>query len=250
MTSDGGSRAVRAILLERLPTTLLLFGIANLIVFFIAIWAALVLSRRYGSWADRAAVALAPTSAAPGWFYGIFLILVFAAWLGLLPFGGMVEAPPPETPAAYAASLGLHLVLPVAALILESLALSIYHWRTYFLIHSSEAHVEVAHAKGLPPRLLERRYVLRPTLPPIVTSFALMLIGLWSGAIILETVFSWPGLGRLLFEAIGQFDTPVIVGSVVVYAYLLAGTVLLLDIVYAVVDPRVRVGGPADGPRA
>ena len=71
------------------------------------------------------------------------------------------------------------------------------------------------------------------------------MISLWSGAIILETVFSWPGLGRLLFQAVGQFDTPVIIGSVVIYAYLLALTVFLLDILYALVDPRVKVGGEA-----
>jgi len=69
-----------------------------------------------------------------------------------------------------------------------------------------------------------------------------MLISLWTGAIILETVFNWPGLGRLLFRAIGLFDTPVIVGSTVIYAYLLAITVFLLDFIYALVDPRVKVG--------
>ena len=80
----------------------------------------------------------------------------------------------------------------------------------------------MAKAKGLPSGAIERRYILRPTLPPIITSFAFALISLWSGAIILETVFSWPGLGRLLFQAVGLFDTPVIIGSVVIYAYLLA----------------------------
>jgi peptide/nickel transport system permease protein len=70
-----------------------------------------------------------------------------------------------------------------------------------------------------------------------------MLIGLWSGAIILEQVFNWPGLGTLLFEAIGHRDTPVIIGSVVIFAYLLAITVLLLDFLYAVLDPRIRIAG-------
>jgi peptide/nickel transport system permease protein len=100
----------------------------------------------------------------------------------------------------------------------------------------------MAKAKGLSERELERRYILRPTLPTILTSFALMLITLWSGAIILETVFNWPGLGRALYRAIGLYDTPVIVGSTVIYAYLLAITVFLLDFVYALVDPRVRIG--------
>ena len=89
----------------------------------------------------------------------------------------------------------------------------------------------------------ERRYVLRPTLPTIVTTFSLGLIGVWTGAPILETVFNWPGLGRALYQAIGFFDTPVIVGETVIFAYLLGITVFLLDIIYALVDPRVKVGG-------
>ncbi len=246
LTSDKGSRQVRAIILERLPATLLLFGTADLIVFFAAIFAALFLSRRYGSFLDKAVIALAPTSAAPAWFYGIFLILLFASVLRVLPFGGMVDVPPPESAPAYALSVLKHLILPVAAMLIGSLFISIFNWRTFFLIYSSEDYVEVAKAKGLPSGAIERRYILRPTLPPIITSFAFTLISLWSGAIILETVFSWPGLGRLLFQAVGHFDTPVIIGSVVIYAYLLALTVFLLDILYALVDPRVKIGGEAE----
>ena len=101
----------------------------------------------------------------------------------------------------------------------------------------------MARAKGLPSRTIERRYILRPTLPPIVTSFAMMLIGLWGGAIILEQVFNWPGLGTLMFRAIGHRDTPVIIATVVIFAYLLAVTVFLLDILYAILDPRVKLTG-------
>jgi peptide/nickel transport system permease protein len=245
LTSDKGSRQVRDVILERLPATLLLFGTTDLIVFFTAIFVALFLSRRYGSFLDKAVIALAPTSAAPAWFYGIFLILIFASMLRLLPFGGMVDVPPPESALGYAFSVLKHLVLPVLSMLIGSLFIAIYNWRTFFLIYSSEDYVEVAKAKGLPSATIERRYILRPTLPPIITSFAFTLISLWSGAIILETVFSWPGLGRLLFQAVGQFDTPVIIGSVVIYAYLLALTVFLLDILYALVDPRVKLGGEA-----
>jgi peptide/nickel transport system permease protein len=128
-------------------------------------------------------------------------------------------------------------------LIISSLFLSIYHWRTFFLIYSSEDYVEMAKAKGLPARDVERRYILRPTLPTIITNFALTLISLIGGAIITETVFLWPGLGRTLYEAIGLYDTPVIVGTTIIYAYLLALTVFLLDFIYALVDPRVKIGG-------
>jgi len=242
MTSDSGSRQVRLILLERLPPTLVLFATENFILFFLSVFLALALSRKYGSVFDRLVVALTPTSSAPGWFYGIFLILIFAGILGLLPFGGMVKAPPPTDKLEYAMSLLRHMILPLSALLISSIFLTVYNWRTFFLIYSSEDYVEMAQAKGLSEREIERRYVLRPTLPTIITSFALSLIALWTGAIILETVFNWPGIGRQLYRAIGLYDTPVIVGSTVIYAYLLAITLFLLDIIYALVDPRVRIG--------
>jgi peptide/nickel transport system permease protein len=243
MSSDSGSRTVRLIILERLPATLLLMGTSNLFLFFFAIFIALSLSRKYGSIWDKLVIALSPTSSAPPWFYGIFLILIFAAVFKVLPFGGMVDAPPPRDQISYALSVLKHLILPASSLIIAALFLSIYNWRTFFLIYSSEDYVEMAKAKGLPSRMVERRYILRPTLPTIITNFALLLIGLWTGAIITETVFLWPGLGRTLFRAIGLYDTAVIVGSTIIYAYLLAITVFLLDFVYALVDPRVKIGG-------
>jgi peptide/nickel transport system permease protein len=242
LTSDSGSKQVRLILLERLPATLVMWGLANLILFFLSIFFALVLSRRYGSLPDKLVIALTPTSAAPGWFYGLFLILVFASVLRVLPFGGMVAAPPPDNPLHYALSLAKHLVLPTLAILLSAVFLNTYNWRTFFLIYSMEDYVEMAKAKGLSSRDIERRYILRPTLPSIITNFALLLITLWTGAIILETVFNWPGLGKTLYQAIGAYDTPVIVGSTVIYAYLLALTVFLLDFIYALVDPRVKLG--------
>ncbi len=243
MTSDSGSKQVRLILLERLPPTLLLMGISQLFLFFSSILLALGLSRRYGNFWDRLVVALSPTSAVPPWFYGIFLILIFASLLKVLPFGGMVDSPPPSNPIDYSLSLLKHLILPALSLVLSSFFLSIYNYRTFFLIYSSEDYVDMAKAKGLPSRDVERRYILRPTLPNIITNFALLIITLWTGATITETVFLWPGLGRTLFQAIGLYDIPIIVGSTIIYAYLLALTVFLLDFIYALVDPRVKIGG-------
>ncbi len=243
ITSDNGSKQVRLILLERLPATLLLMGTSQLFLFFSSIFIALSLSRNYGSFWDKLTIALSPTSAVPPWFYGIFLILIFAAALKMLPFGGMVDSPPPANTFDYSMSVLKHLTLPCLALILSSFFLSIYNYRTFFLIYSSEDYVDMAKAKGLPARDIERTYILRPTLPTIITNFSLLIISLWTGALFTETVFLWPGLGRTLFHAIGQYDTPIIVGSTIIYAYMLAMTVFLLDFVYALVDPRVKIGG-------
>jgi len=242
MSSDSGSKTVRLIILERLPATLLLLGTSGLIAFFASIFLSLSLSRQYGSFWDKLVIGLSPTSAAPGWFYGIFLILIFAGFLRALPFGGMVDAPPPANKIDYVLSLLKHLILPVSALLISQIFLSIYTWRTFFLIYSNEDYVEIAKAKGLPNRDIEQRYILRPTLPNIITNFALLLISVWTGATIIETIFQWPGLGRTLYTAIGLYDTPVIVGSTIIYAYLLAITVFLMDFIYSLVDPRVKVG--------
>lgn len=242
LLSPSMSREVRRIILEHLPATLALFGTSSILLFFTAVFLALMLSRHYGSWFDRLVVSLAPTSTAPGWFYGIFLILIFAAVLRILPFGGMVDAPPPKETGAYLLSVLKHMILPVAAMFIGGLAASIYSWRTFFLIYSSEDYVELAKAKGLSSRAIERRYILRPTLPPIITSFMLTIIAMWLGAIILESVFNWPGMGTLYMAAVNSNDTPTVVGINVIYGYLLAGSVFLLDFLYAVVDPRVRIG--------
>jgi peptide/nickel transport system permease protein len=250
MSSASGSRQVRLIILERLPNTLVLFATASFLLFFLELFIALSLSRRYGSFFDKLFVALAPTSSAPAWFYGIFLILLFAAVFKLLPFGGMVDAPPPSNPLDYALSLLKHMALPLLAWTLSGIFLGTYSWRTFFLIYSSEDYVEMAKAKGLTSRNVERRYVLRPTLPTIITNFSLTLIGVWLGAPILETVFNWPGLGRTLYLAVLAYDIPVIVGETVIFSYLLAITLFLLEFFYALVDPRVKVGGQGGGTNA
>lgn len=243
LVSDHGSRLVKNIILERLPTTLLLMATSQLLLFFVTLFLALRLSRHYGSFFDKLVITLSPTSSIPPWFYGIFLILIFAAVLRILPFSGMVSAPPPTDKVDYILDVLKHLILPAFSLFISSFFISVYAWRTFFLIYSSEDYVDMAKAKGLTSSDIERRYILRPTLPNIITQFALTVIGLWSGAILTETVFLWPGLGRTIFRAIGSFDTPVIVGSTIINAYLLAITVFFLDFIYAIVDPRVKIGG-------
>ncbi|MBC7320462.1 ABC transporter permease [bacterium] len=243
MTSDSGSALVRNIILERLPVTVLLFTTATVVNFFLHLFLGLRLSRKYGSFWDKLVIALSPTSVIPGWFYGIFLIMIFYSWLHILPAGGLVDYPPPSGTIPYFLSVLKHMILPLSSWIIASLFLGIYQERTFFLIYSTEDYVEVAKAKGLTPRQIENRYLLRPALPPVITGFALSVISSWTGAIVTEAVFNWPGLGQVISQAISYFDAPVIVGVTVVYAYLLAITVLALDIIYAMVDPRMRIQG-------
>jgi peptide/nickel transport system permease protein len=240
--SDTGSKRVWDIIIERLPATILLFTTANLIIFFIGLFAGLSLSRKYGSLLDKVAVSLAPLSSMPGWFYGLFTIMIFAFWLRLLPSGGMVD-PRITDPFLRALDILRHMILPILSWMIAYVPIGVYSYRTFFLLFSTEEYVDYARARGVPPRIIERRYILRPTLPPIVTSFVLMLISSWMGAIITERVFRWPGLGSVLYEAISRTDPPVVIGIITIYAYLLAISVLALEMIYGIIDPRVRVGG-------
>lgn len=233
---------VWGMILDRLPNTLLLAGAANLLLFFATVSLALTLSRKYGSFLDRAIIALSPISSAPNWIFGILLTLIFAAQLRILPFGGKFDAMPPGTQFGYVLVVLKHMILPVTAIFLSMFFQSVYSWRTFFLLHSGEDYVEMAEAQGLSPRTVERSYILRPTLPFILTSFTMMLITFWQGAMALEIFFRWPGIGALFIESIGRNARTTVISLVIIFAYLLALSVFLLDIIYALVDPRVKVG--------
>lgn len=245
----GNSREVQTIIMERVPNTLLLFTSSNLLLFFASVFVALYLSRKHNSWLDRVMVFLSPLSSTPNWIFGILLTAVFAAQLHWLPFGGMLDEQPPATRLGYIPIVLKHMILPVTAIFLSTFFASVYSWRTYYLIHAEEDYVDLAKAKGLTERKIEQRYILRPTLPFLITSFTLLLISFWQGAIALEIFFNWPGVGELFIQAIRRLDRPIVIGLVVIFAYLLALSVFLLDIFYVWLDPRVRIGSSGQAVR-
>jgi peptide/nickel transport system permease protein len=231
---------VRETILDFLPRTLLVFGTANILLFFTSIFIALGLSRKYGSWQDRLITALAPLAAAPSWVYGLIIagVTLHVLRTYTMPFNRW----PPGFQLSYLKFYLGNMLPAVAAIFISKFFQSVYAWRTVFLVNSSEDYVDVAKAKGMPDRMIERRYILRPLLPNIITNFVLIMIALWQESIILETIFSVAGIGALFRAAIQSFDIRMIVALVVTFAYILAITVFLLDIIYALVDPRVSMG--------
>jgi len=237
------SRDIRKIVFEALPNTLLLAGIANIFVFVASVAVALYLSKFYGGFWDRLVLALSPLSTIPNWIYAVLLIVIFAAQLHWLPFGGMYDTLPPATKLGYVPIVLKHMLLPILAIVLSMFFQSVYAWRTFFLIHQGEDYVEMAKAKGLTDRVINTQYILRPVLPYLVTNFAFLLIGFWQGVIVLEKVFNWPGIGLLFLKAVPINERGVTVALIVIFAYLLAASIFTLDISYALLDPRIRIGG-------
>jgi peptide/nickel transport system permease protein len=225
---------------DALPYTLLLFSVAVVVLLIASLAMSLALSTRYGSKLDRLMVSLSPLSAAPSWVHGIILIVIFAAILNWLPYGGVYDIEMPEDRLGYFLMVARHLVLPVGAIFLSAFFTLVYTWRTYFLIHSQEDYVDVARAKGLPDRIIEQRYILRPALPFVITNFALMVLAFWQTALVLEVYFDWPGIGRLYVSAVGMrsYQQNMVMSLMTLFAYLMAVSFFLLDLMYLLLDPR------------
>jgi peptide/nickel transport system permease protein len=131
--------------------------------------------------------------------------------------------------------------LPVSVLVLVNVGLTIYVTRTIVLNIAQEDFVNVARMKGLPERLVNRRYIMRVAAPPILTNVILGLAGSIGGAILTETVFSWPGMGSLFFEAIIQSDEALVLALVYMFTLVYVLARFILEVLYIIVDPRVRV---------
>ncbi len=233
--------SVVEIILGRVPFTLILAGTANLFLFLISITIALFIARRGKERLGKLFGFLSPLSSIPNWMYGLVLILIFAATLNILPYGGIFDGYPSNNTLDYVLDFGKHMILPFAAIFLGMFFHSVHSWRTFFQINSEEDFVDLAKAKGVPSRVLDRQYIIRPALPFVLTSFVLMLVTFWQGVAILEMVFHWPGIGELFVFSLQANDRQISTGLLVLFAYILAITIFLMDIVIVLIDPRVRV---------
>ncbi len=245
LTQDEFSNDVAHIVAERFTNTLLLFTSANLLLFIVSLAVAFGLYRRYGSLLDRVMTSLAVLSSIPNWIFGALLYIIFAVWLNILPFGGMLDSKPISGWLQFALTVARHMLLPGGAIFLGMFFQSVAAWRALFLLQESEDYIELARAKGLPESAINRRYLVRPTLPYIVTSFAMLMLGAWQNSMALELWFAWPGIGQLLFLSFGggSLDRNIMLAVIVTFAYLLAITVFSLDLLYVVLDPRIKLGG-------
>ncbi len=169
----------------------------------------------------------------PTFWLGLLFIMIFGVWLGLLPISGRAES------LFTLEGLRTH-VLPVLTLGLPPAALFTRLTRSSMLEVIGEEYVRTARSKGLAERVVVIHHALRNALIPILTLIGLRLPWLFGGAVITETVFAWPGMGRLLVDSVLKRDYPVVQGIVMVMAILVVSSSLLIDLLYAYVDPRIR----------
>ena len=219
---------------ERLPLTLQLIGLAILIAVVVAIPLGVIQAHRRDSAVDYGGslVALIGLSS-PVYFTAIVGVLIFAVWLGWLPAFGAGRDPLDQL---------RHLILPATALSLGTIALTSRMTRSAMIEALTSDYIEAARAKGLPERTILIKHALRNALIPVITVTSLQVGFLLVGSVLVETTLGLGGLGSLITDAIQNRDYPVIQASVLLLAVAFSVLNLLTDLVYAVIDPRIRYG--------
>jgi peptide/nickel transport system permease protein len=224
---------VRTEITARLPATIQLAVASMIIVVLVSVPLGIISAVRRGSLVDNLAMGGALLGVSmPSFWFGIMLMLLFALQLGWLPSAGRGEGGVLDTLKA--------LILPAITLGTGLLGLVTRIMRSSMLEVLGQDYMRTAHAKGLVPRMVLIRHGLRNALIPVVTILGVQFASLLGGAVIVETIFAWPGIGRLAVNAIWRRDYPVIMGTTLVFAVVFVITNLLVDIFYTVIDPRVR----------
>ncbi|WP_417476203.1 ABC transporter permease [Leisingera sp.] len=233
---------VAELIMDRLPATLLLTLSAFLISTILGVLAGVLAAARQGSWWDTVISTFALLFyATPLFWLALMAALLFSVVLNWLPGFGYETIGAGYTGWRRALDIGHHMILPATTLGLFFTAIYMRMTRTSMLEVSRLDFVKTARAKGLRKGLILRRHVLRNALLPVITLAGLQAGQIVGGAVLTETVFAWPGIGRLMFEAINQRDYNVILGVFFVSAALVLLFNLITDLLYVVVDPRIRL---------
>ncbi len=239
--SFAGSNKISDIIFERMPNTIFLMVTVLIINFILSLVIGVKVATKPGSFLDRITSLYSAISyALPAWWLGMLMILTFAFFVRVFPFGGMYSTPPPTDPLMRSLDMIWHLCLPVITLVVALSGSWIYITRSIVITTAQEDFVTAARAKGLPEKLVLWRYIIRVAAPPILTNLILSLAFYLSGAILTETVFSWPGMGILYLEAIMSIDEALILALTYIFTLIYVIARFVLEVLYVIVDPRVR----------
>ncbi len=239
-TSHVQQRGVASLIAERLPATLLLTGSAFAFSLLAGVSLGMAAARRVGTALDSVLTVVALAFyATPLFWVGLMLVLVFSVWLDWLPSFGMEEVSAATSRWAAAVDVARHLVLPALTLGFFYMAVYARMARAAMIEASNQDYVRTARARGASEGRILRRHVLRNALLPVVTLAGVQAGQLVGGAVLVETVFAWPGIGGLAFDALLARDYPVLLGVFLVTSIVVVLINLATDLLYVVIDPRV-----------
>ena len=225
---------------QRIPATLRLGASALALGYLAGVSLGVLAAVFHRSWIDQIIRVISVVgNAVPQFWLGLLLIIVFGVQWGILPISGMQNI---TRRGAFDLGDALkHMILPVSVLSLNTIAFISRFTRTEILEVLAQDYVRTAHAKGLQTRVVWVKHALRNGLLPVATFLGPSIGTLLAGAVIIEQVFQWPGLGKLIIDAVFARDYPVVMGSVVIASLMFIVGVLLSDIMYVILDPRIRL---------
>jgi len=227
---------------QRLPATLLLMGLALALALVVGIALGTAMAMTAGRWPDRTLSVISLIFySVPGFWIGLMLIVLFSVKLGWLPSGGQESIGAGLTGIAWIGDRLKHMILPATSLALFYIAIYGRLTRAAVLEVASQDYVRTASAKGLSPLSVTMRHVLRNALLPVTTLAGIHFGGILGGAVVVETVYSWPGLGRLAFESVMRRDFNVLLGVLLLSSLLVILANTLVDLLQAWLDPRIEV---------
>jgi len=243
--SSKGSNDVRAIIAEAIPRTLFLFTTASVISIVIGISLGLRKAQKPGGRLDRTTSFITLlVFGMPGWWLGMMFIMFFAYKLKWFPSGGILSVPTPQGFLLVLNALW-HLALPLLTLVVLGFWGSSFTIRNIVLGILQEDYIMSARARGVPENKVLFGHTMRSAAPPLVTMVLLGILGSISGGLIFEGIFSWPGLGNLYWIAVQQNDIPVLMGNLAMTIGLYQLGLIILDLIYGFLDPRIKTGGKA-----
>ena len=238
------------------PATLELATVAMIIAVAIGIPAGIFAAVKRGSWFDQATMGVALTGySMPIFWWGLLLIILFSGYLGWTPVSGriaiqhffkpvtgfmLIDSLISGRPGAFTSAVS-HLILPSIVLATIPMAVIARQTRSAMLEVLGEDYVRTARAKGLEPRRVIGLHAFRNALIPVVTTIGLQVGTLMAGAILTETIFSWPGIGKWMIDAIGKRDYVVVQSGLLLIALIVMAVNLIVDLLYAVINPRIRM---------
>lgn len=235
------NETVLRLIMDRMPATLLLMVGALALAFVAGTALGVLASRRVNRWQDNLISVVALLFyATPIFLIGLALVVVFAVRLGWLPTGGLTTVGAGYTGLRAAWDVASHLVMPLLTLALFFLALYARLMRASMLEVFNQDYVTTARAKGLPEGLITRKHVLRNAMLPMVTMLGLQVGTLLGGSVLVETVFAWPGIGRLAFEAVLARDLNLLLGILLICSVIVIVANILVDLAYCWLDPRME----------
>jgi len=238
-TTYSGSSSVNDLILEKMPNTILLFTTSSIVIIVIGLFFGAYLASKENKMTDKVVSGFASISqGVPTWWFAMIMIVVFSFFLQIFPSRATPVLSPSDP--GYINDLLYHMTLPFITLIIIGFAPSVYYVKYIILRILNEDYIKSLSIMGIPENNILYIHALKNAGPQLTTMFGLGLAGTLGGSVLVEQIFDWPGMGNLLYNAIFQSDSPLIIGLVYFFALVYLLTRLILDVCFTYFDPRVK----------